>query len=73
MRCKSPSLGLSLPRCRKCGRYWRPARGVVADAAYCRRCASERQAIAASRLGLKRIMDADLTGRFLLPRKFRVR
>lgn len=68
---KSPNLTLSLPRCGNCGRHWRPAPGVVSDSAYCKKCASERRTLAASALGLKRIFPADLTGRYLLPRKFR--
>lgn len=68
---KSPNLTLSLPRCRNCNRHWRPAPGVVADAGYCKKCTKERQAVATSRLGLKRITTADLTGRYLLPRRFR--
>jgi len=68
---KSPNLTLSLPECRSCGRHWRPAEGVVADQAHCKKCANERQAAAASRLGLKRITPADLSGRFLLPRRLR--
>jgi len=71
MNRKSPNLTLSLPTCRYCGRHWRPAEGVVADAAHCKKCASGRQAIAKSRLDLKRVTPADLTGRFLLPRRFR--
>lgn len=67
----SPNLTLSLPRCRNCNRYWRPAASVVADAAYCKRCAKDRRATAAADLGLKRITVADLTGSYLLPRRFR--
>jgi hypothetical protein len=68
---KSPNLTLSLPQCRNCNRYWRPAQGVVADGAYCKKCAKERQSIAAASLGLKRITASDLTGHYLLPRRFR--
>lgn len=68
---KSPNLTLSLPTCSNCGRHWRPPQGVVTDAAYCKKCAKDRQAVAASSLGLKRITSADLSGRFLLPRRFR--
>lgn len=71
MKRKSPNLGVSLPTCRCCGNYWRPAPGVNATAAYCKRCAKERQAKATASLGLKRITSADLSGRFLLPRRFR--
>lgn len=68
---KSPNMTLSLPTCRHCGRYWRPSQGVVADVAHCKECAKERQAVASSALGLKRITAADLSGQFLLPRRFR--
>lgn len=68
---KSPNLTLSLPVCRHCGLHWRPGEGVVADAAYCKKCAKERRAAATSILGLKRITAADLQGPFLLPRRFR--
>lgn len=68
---KSPNLTLSLPKCRSCSRYWRPGEGVVADQAYCNKCAKDRQAAAAASLGLKRITPADLFGRFLLPRRLR--
>lgn len=71
MKRKAPNLGVSLPTCRCCGNYWRPAPGLVADAGYCKKCAKERRAVAASRLGLKPITAADLTGRYLLPRRFR--
>ena len=71
MKRKSPNLGVSLPKCRCCGNYWRPPQGVNANAAYCKRCAKERRAVATASLGLKRITSADLSGRFLLPRRFR--
>lgn len=71
MKRKSPNLGVSLPTCRCCGNYWRPPQGVSASAAYCKRCAKERRANATTALGLKRITSADLSGRFLLPRRFR--
>lgn len=68
---KSPNLTLSLPKCGHCGRNWRPAEGIVADKAHCKQCSNERKAAAASHLGLKRITPADLSGRFLLPRRLR--
>jgi hypothetical protein len=67
----SPNLTLSLPTCRQCARHWRPAPGIVADAAHCKKCSRERQVAAKSRLGLKQITPADLNGRYLLPRRFR--
>ena len=69
---KSPNLKLSLPTCRHCGRYWRPEEGVVADVAYCKKCAMERQTAAADSLGLKRLTRADFAGSVLLPRRFRL-
>jgi hypothetical protein len=71
MKRSKPNLGVSLPKCRCCGSYWRPAPGVNANAAYCKRCAKQRRAAAASAFGLKRITRADLTGDFLLPRRMR--
>lgn len=71
MKRKSPNLGVSLPTCRCCGNYWRPPQSVSASAAYCKRCAKQRRAAATASLGLKRITSADLSGSFLLPRKFR--
>src|SRR5262249_48770905 len=68
---KSPNLKLSLPRCRNCNRYWRPAAGVVASGGYCQRCANARRAAATSRLALKRIGKEDIQGAYLLPRRFR--
>lgn len=71
MRSESPNLGVSVPKCRCCGNYWRPPQGVIATAAYCKRCAKERRAVVATHLGLKRIIAEDFNGRFLLPRRFR--
>ncbi len=68
---KSPNLSLTLPRCRNCNRHWRPAQGVVADAAYCKKCTEERQAVATSKLGLNQITVTDLTEHYLLQRRFR--
>lgn len=68
---KSPNLTLSLPTCRHCRRYWRPAQGVVADTAYCKKCSDDRHTLAASHLGLKRLSNADFKGGFLLPRRLR--
>lgn len=70
---KSFNLTLSLPKCQHCGRYWRPAQGVVADRANCGRCASERRAIASSALSLKPLTAADVIGSFVLPRRLRPR
>ena len=71
MKRSEPNLEVSLPRCRCCGSYWRPALGVNANAAYCKRCVKQRRATAASAFGLKHITPADLTGNFLLPRRMR--
>jgi predicted Zn-ribbon and HTH transcriptional regulator len=70
---KSPNLTLSLPKCRHCGRHWRPVRGVVAAVAFCPKCSAERKAIASAKLGLKKITGSDLTGSYLLPRGLRPR
>jgi hypothetical protein len=70
---KSPNLTVSLPSCRNCKRHWRPAKGVVALASYCKKCATDRRTTASSAFGLRPIDPADLTGAFLLPRKLRPR
>jgi len=68
---KSPNVTLTLPRCSHCGRFWRPTRGLVADAAYCKRCSKDRQAAAATHFGLRPLTAADFTGQYLLPRRLR--
>lgn len=64
---KSPNLTLSLPRCRNCGRHWRPAEGVTAKSGYCKRCAQERRAAATTVLGLRPLTAADAFGPYLPP------
>jgi len=71
MKRKTPNLGVSLPTCRCCGNYWRPAPGVNAAAAYCKRCAKSRHEAAATALGIKRLSPSDFKGGFLLPRRLR--
>lgn len=71
MKRKAPNLGVSLPKCRCCGSFWRPAPGVNATAAYCKRCARLRRAEATVTMGLKPITASDLSGKFLLPRRLR--
>lgn len=71
MKRKTPNLGVSLPKCRCCGSHWRPAPGVNANAAYCKRCTKERHKQAASVLGLKRLSSTDIKGAYLLPRRLR--
>lgn len=68
----SPNLTLSFPNCRHCGRHWRPAADIVADSSYCKMCAQDRQSMAIDRFELKSIKPSDLTGKFLLPRRFRL-
>lgn len=71
MKRRAPNLGVSLPKCRCCGNHWRPALGVNANAAYCKRCAKDRHAQAASVLGLERLTPSDIKGAYLLPRRLR--
>lgn len=71
MKRKAPNLGVSLPKCRCCGNYWRPPQGVSATAAYCKRCVKERRIVATTSLGLKQITTENISGHFLLPRRFR--
>jgi hypothetical protein len=68
---KSPNLKVSMPRCRKCERYWRPAEGVSAKSSYCKRCAKERRAAAAAALGLRPLTPAEALGPYLPPRHLR--
>lgn len=68
---KSPNLRVSQPKCRSCGRLWRPAEGVVASRSYCKRCSSERRAKAAAHFGLKPISPDEVTGAYRLPRALR--
>lgn len=62
---------VSLPRCRHCHRFWRPAEGVVASKAYCKKCSKERRVAATSALGLRPFSSVDITGPYLLPRHLR--
>lgn len=68
---KSPNLSMSVPKCRNCKRLWSPPIGVTADTTYCKKCAPDRQAAARSQLGLKVITSADLSGKYLFPRRLR--
>lgn len=71
MKRKPPNLAVSLPKCHCCGNYWRPALGVNANNAYCKRCAKQRHEHTADALGLKRLSRVGITGDFLLPRRLR--
>jgi hypothetical protein len=71
MKRMSPNLAVSLPKCRCCGNFWRPALGVNANNDYCKRCAKLRHAEAAKEFGLKRLSPSDFKGGFLLPRRLR--
>ena len=66
-----PNLTVSLPTCRHCGRYWRPAIGVMATSDYCNRCVDTRQSTAAAKLDLRPLTAADLASGYLLPRRLR--
>ena len=70
---KSPNLTVSLPRCRSCTRHWRPPEGVSATSAYCKRCATERQAAAMGALALRPLAPVDVIGPYLVPRYMRPR
>ena len=67
-----PNLMVSLPTCRHCGRYWRPAPGVMTTSDYCNRCVESRRATAAAKLDLRPLTVADLADGYLLPRRLRV-
>lgn len=68
---KSPNRTLSQPQCRNCGRYWRPAEGVIATSSYCRKCAQGRRKSAAEALGLRPLTAAETIGPYLPPRLLR--
>jgi hypothetical protein len=68
---KSPNLRLALPRCRHCGRNWRPAEGVLSSNGYCKRCAQERRGKAAAHFGLAPIAPEEVKGTHRLPRALR--
>jgi hypothetical protein len=57
-----------LPKCRFCGRAWKPTRGVSIGS-YCMRCSTERQSIAKQTLGLHPLSKEELAGRYVLPRR----
>lgn len=67
----SPNLTLSSPKCRHCGRYWRPAPGVMSTHDYCNRCSKERRAVSSGVFEAKVLTDADIVGGYLLPRRLR--
>lgn len=71
MKHKSPNLSVASPRCRCCGRYWRPPSGVSSTKAFCQKCADERRAEAKSKLGLRKPESSDFSGGYLLPRWLR--
>lgn len=71
MKRKASNLRLSVPKCRHCGRYWQPPEGVVADAAFCEKCAAERRSAAARALGLRPITATEGVGPYIVPRQLR--
>jgi len=70
---KTSNLTVSLPKCRNCGRHWRPSAGVLASAAFCKKCATERRLLAASKFGVSLLRPQDLSGLYVLPRRLRSR
>ena len=68
---KSPNLALTMPRCRHCGRYWRPPQSVQSYLAYCSKCKTDRRNAASSGHSLKKISESDLSGKYLLPGRLR--
>ena len=71
MKRKSPNLKIASAKCRCCGRYWRPPIGVRGSHAFCMKCAGERREIAREALGHREVTHPDLTGPYLMPRRFR--
>lgn len=68
---KLPNLRVSQPKCRSCGRTWRPAEGVVATQGYCKRCSAERRGEAAAQFRLTPISAEEVSGAYRLPRELR--
>jgi hypothetical protein len=60
-----------LPKCRHCGRQWKPRLGVVADHSFCSRCKNDRREIAKQNLDLRPLRETDFDGPYLLPRRLR--
>lgn len=58
-----------LPRCRFCGRRWKPSRGVNAVMGYCEACHEDRRALAGSRFDLRPIDPHEIVGPYLIRRK----
>lgn len=65
------NLDIASPKCRCCGRFWRPPSGVSASQSYCKRCSKQRREQAEQALGLKKPTKNDFSGPYLLPRRFR--
>ena len=61
-------LAAVLPRCRHCGRYWRPTEGVVASDAYCPLCSEARRTVAAAVFDAGPIPAVKEGQRYILPR-----
>ena len=68
---RSPYLAAVLPRCRHCGRYWKPAEGVVASKSYCPLCSEARRTIAARVFGAGPVPPLEEGQRYILPRWMR--
>ena len=64
-------LAAVLPRCRHCGRHWRPVEGVVASDAYCPLCSEARRTIAAAVFDAGPIPALKEGQRYILPREMR--
>lgn len=68
---KLANLAVSLPRCRNCGRHWRPPEGVSASNSFCKKCAKERRAVAAAAFEATTLLPAHFSGPYVLPRRLR--
>lgn len=69
---QSKNLLISMPRCRCCGRFWRPQPEVAATSAFCAICAEDRHAAARRALDLRPLNSFDLADHtHLLPRAIR--
>jgi hypothetical protein len=57
---------IAMPRCRNCGRFWRPALGVVAPRSYCLKCSNERHASAKETFDLRCPETKDFEGPYMM-------
>lgn len=62
-----------LPKCRHCGRSWKPPESVCATQSFCEECSTDRREIARRQLELAPSAKRYIVGGYALPRSFRRR